>query len=158
MSGQPIQFEFRTGLKSGRDEIHAGSFLRNRRIAFDAALAHDPREFARILVHELFHFTWLRLGNPRRRSYEELVAAEVRSRVRGELGWSAEWRKKALLPGDLECRGRRWREYLCESFCDTAAFLYSGVASHPEYTLALRSRGARRLWFEGSGLAKRISI
>jgi hypothetical protein len=156
--GEPVQVEFRTGLRDRRHEIHAGSFLRERRVAVDRALAHDPREFGRILVHELFHFAWVKLGNPSRRSYEELVAGEVRSGIRGELGWSAEWRKAALPSSEMESRGRRWREYVCESFCDTAAFLFSKLESHPEYTLSFRSRGARRRWFERSGLAKRISI
>jgi hypothetical protein len=47
-------------------------------------------------------------------------------------------------------RTRRWREYCCESFCDTAAWMYSGVRSHPEFTLAPRFRARRRLWFENA--------
>ena len=138
--------------------MHAGAFLRERRIAFDAELAADPREFARIFVHELFHFVWPRLGNPRRRSYEALLCQELLDRARGELGWSAEWRKRALQPRDPGCRTRRWREYVCESFCDTAAWVFSGVQSHPEYTLARRFRRRRRQWFVQSDVTKRISI
>ena len=99
-----------------------------------------PREFPRIFVHELFHFVWLRAGNPRRWSFERVVRGEFRSGARGELGWSAEWRKAALRAGDVRRRSRRWREYCCESFCDTAAWLYSGVIRHPEFTLAAPSR------------------
>jgi len=43
--------------------------------------------------------------------------------------------------------GRGWREYLCESFCDTGAWLYAGVKGHDEYTLAARFRKRRRAWF-----------
>jgi hypothetical protein len=92
----------------------------------------------------LFHFVWLRAGNPVRQSFETLLSGETR---RGELGWSAEWRMGVLTPADVQGRSRRWREYCCESFCDTAAWLYSGVRRHPEFTLAARFRRARRVWF-----------
>jgi hypothetical protein len=98
-------------------------------------------------VHELFHFAWLRAGNPTRLGYEAVLRAEQAAGARGELGWSAEWRKSGLRAGDLESRSRRWREYCCESFCDTAAWLYSGVARHTEFTLAPRFHARRRAWF-----------
>src|ERR1700724_2529704 len=99
--GLPIEIAFLPELKvrsgklhSGKTErgreVHAGSFLRQRRIVLDAALKAQPRELARILTHELFHFAWLRLGNPVRRRFEDLLQGEMRRRVRGELGWSAE--------------------------------------------------------------------
>jgi hypothetical protein len=96
----------------------------------------------------LFHFVWLRAGNPLRRSWEAILKAEHAAHARGELGWSAEWRKQALRTADSRARSRRWREYCCESFCDTAAWLYSGVRRHPEFTLGRRSCSRRRLWFE----------
>ena len=98
--------------------VYAGSFIRKREIVLDQELESQPRELARILVHELFHFAWVRLGNPARRSYEALVREEWKQRARGELGWSAEWRKQALETRDVRLRSRRWREYCCESFCD----------------------------------------
>ena len=113
----------------------------------DQDLQRQPRELARILVHELFHFAWARLGNPARRSYEALVRQEWLQRARGELGWSAESRKRLLASGTLPASGTAWRDYLCESFCDTAAWLYSGVGRHPEYTLATRHRNRRAEWF-----------
>src|SRR5262249_11038016 len=89
-------------------------------------------------------FVWLRLGNPRRWSYEKLLLAEWSDGVPGELGWSAEWRKAELRgPEDT----RRWRQYCCESFCDTAAWLYAGAKQHDEFTLPDRSRSRRRKWF-----------
>jgi hypothetical protein len=123
--------------------VHAGAFVRERRIAFDCS----RKEFPRIFVHELFHFVWARLGNPARRSYERLVQGEWQAAARGELGWSAEWRKRALAAADVESRSRRWREYCCESFCDTAAWLYSGARRHPEFTLTGGWRTRRRAWF-----------
>lgn len=132
--------------------VYAGSFVRKRRIILDSELKQQPRELARILVHELFHFVWVRLGNPSRASYEKLVREEWRKHARGELGWSAELRKKALRarPRDrtLGPGSPAWRDYLCESFCDTAAWLYSGVHRHPEYTLAARHRRRRAEWFQ----------
>jgi len=154
LTGRPVTLEVRAGLTDRRGVVHAGSFLRERRIAFEAELVDEPREFARIFVHELFHFVWLRLGNPRRWSYEALLRDELRRGALGELGWSAEWRKRNIRRG-----GRRhWREYACESFCDTAAWLFSGVRSHPEYTLASRFREGRRQWFAKSDVTKGISI
>jgi hypothetical protein len=129
--------------------VYAGSFIRMRRIVLDQELEHQPRELARILVHELFHFAWVRLGNPARRSYEALVREEWKRRARGELGWSAESRKRAILKDPHPKAGSpAWRDYLCESFCDTAAWIYSGVRRHPEYTLAMRHRNRRAKWFQ----------
>src|ERR1700681_969685 len=90
--GLPIQVTFLPELKvrrgkllSGKTEqgreVHAGGFLRQRRIGLEAALKTRPRELARILTHELFHFAWLRLGNPQRRRYEDLLQDEIRKRV-----------------------------------------------------------------------------
>ena len=158
MEGRPVRLEIRRELADRRGAVHAGAFIRERRIAFDAELAADPQEFARIFVHEIFHFVWLRLGNPRRWSYEELLRREMRAGARGELGWSAEWRKRALAPRDAARRTHRWREYACESFCDTAAWIFSGVRAHGEYTLAGRFCERRLQWFQQSGATDRISI
>jgi hypothetical protein len=123
-------------------------------MVFDRSLAGFPR----IFVHELFHFVWLRKGNPARRSFEDLLKAECLAGVPGELGWSAEWRKLALHPRDIEIRTRRWREYCCESFCDSAAWLYSGVLRHEEFTLPARPRKLRRAWFAGAVEGRALSI
>lgn len=128
--------------------VYAGSFIRKRQIVLDRELERQPRELARILVHELFHFVWARLGNPARRSYEELVLEEWKQRARGELGWSAESRKRELSNQWRRTASLQWRAYLCESFCDTAAWIYSGVRRHPEYTLAARHRNRRAAWFQ----------
>jgi hypothetical protein len=131
--------------------VFAGSFIRKRRIVLDQELQRQPRELARILVHELFHFAWVRLGNRARRSYEELVREEWTQRARGELGWSAELRKRALLKRSPNpAASAAWRDYLCESFCDTGAWIYSGVHRHAEYTLAARHRDRRAAWFRGA--------
>lgn len=149
LDGAPVKLEWGTDLHAWRGRlvtgrgqaVHAAAFLRERRLVLDRGLGKD---LGRILIHELFHWVWLRLGNPARRSWESLLAVEMAARARGELGWSAEWRK-----AELRDRGkRRWREYLCESFCDTAAWLYAGVDDHEEYTLAARRRAARGTWFE----------
>lgn len=154
--GEPIQVEFQPRLMvagkklvSGADRgvaVHAGAFLRERRLVLDDDLLCHPAELERILIHELFHWVWLRLGNPLRAAWEELIAREVGCKARGELGWSAEWRKKALAPADGRDRNRRWREYLCESFCDTAAWLLG--RPHAEHTLANRYRMQRKRWME----------
>ena len=150
LAGEPIRILRAPGLRDGHGAVHAGSFLRQRRIAFNCT----REEFARVLVHELFHFVWLRLGNPRRRSYEVLLGRELAQGARGELGWSADWRKQGLGRADIRSRTRHWREYCCESFCDSAAWLYAGIERHEEFTLAARFRKGRSAWFAkiaGSG-------
>jgi hypothetical protein len=136
-----------SGGRAGR-EVHAGAFPRRREIVLGSELLGEPRELGRILLHELFHFVWLRAGGPLRRSWEAVLEAEQRRRARGELGWSSEGRKSQLTPKDCERRSRRWREYACESFCDSAAWLLGGISEHEEFTLARRFREVRRLWFE----------
>jgi hypothetical protein len=154
-AGDPIRIRFVRDL-SAHGPIHAGSLLRERRMLLETSLARD--EFARIFVHELFHFVWLRLGNPRRRSFERLLAREIAAGARGELGWSAEWRKQALDASHRRRRTRRWREYVCESFCDSAAWIYAGAGRHPEFTLAASFRSGRRQWFECTIATNGISV
>lgn len=154
LSGAPIRIHLTKGLRDRYGAAHGGAFLRERRIALDCA----PGELPRIVAHELFHFVWLRLGNAGRRSWEGLLRSELASGARGELGWLAEWRKRALSPGRIATRHRRWREYCCESFSDTAAWLYCGIARHDEFTLAPRFRLRRRAWFAAAGERGPFSI
>ena len=155
VDGAPILVEFRPDLTAWRGRllsgetrgrpVHAASHPRVRQIVLDSALLRDAVELRRITVHELHHFAWIRMSNADRAAYGELVRPQVE--LRGELGWSAEGLKNSLRAGDLEQRTRRWREYVCESFCDTAAWHYSRAESHPEWTLARRQRAVRRAWF-----------
>jgi hypothetical protein len=121
--------------------------MRDRSIVIDQSLLSHPAELRRIVTHELFHFVWSHLGNPARREWEALLAAECAEGARGELGWSAEWRKVELTPRDRRLRSRRWRDYACESFCDTAAWLLTGARPHEEATLATRRARRRAQWF-----------
>ena len=143
LRGALPRIEAAPGLRDRRGEVHAGAFLREGRIAFNCTRA----EFPRIFIHEIFHFAWARAGNPARWSYEALLRGEIAGGARGELGWSAEWRKLALRRNDIDSRTRVWREYCCESFCDTAAWIYAGSGDHREFTLAVRFRDRRRRWF-----------
>jgi hypothetical protein len=154
LAGRPIRLQRIPCLRDRRGPVHAAAFLRERRIAFDCTVA----EFPRIFVHELFHFVWLRAGNPLRWSYENLLRGELRGRAPGELGWSAEWRKAKLTTLDIRARGHRWRDYCCESFCDTAAWVYSEIARHSEFTLPRDCRKSRRQWFDCELESKRLSI
>ncbi len=140
-------------------QIHGACDIRKRIIVLDSGLRAHPPELRRILVHELFHFVWANLGNPTRKSWVDLIEKEWERRARGELGWSAEYRKDALraIPA-AERNPRYWREYLCESFCDTAAWLYSEVKTHEEFTLAPRFTKARAAWFRESFQSRKLSI
>jgi hypothetical protein len=141
--GDPIRVEIRRSLGSHL----AGASIPRRLILLDAAVLARRGEFERILIHELFHFVWVRLSNQKRLAWEQLLARELRERVKGELGWSAEWRKELLTRTDLRLRTPKWRRYACETFCDSAAWMYSGLRAHDEFTLAAASRRLRRCWF-----------
>jgi len=143
LTGSPIEIRRRGGLRdTAGNPAHAATFLRERLIVLDLDLKHDRD---RIVWHEIFHFAWVRLGNPRRLDWGRLLSGEFRAGARGETGWSAEWRKIELSEEDVSRRTRRWREYCCESFCDTAAWILSGRES--EITLARRWREGRKSWF-----------
>ena len=168
LCGRPLQVGFRPELRTAKgrlrsgggagQEVHAASFIRQREIVLESDLAAQPTELARVLVHELFNFIWQRAGNPLRRSYEVLLEDELTHEAWGELGWSSESRKRSLRLGDRRRRTRRWREYVCESFCDSAAWLLAGLRAHEEFTLTLRHRRARRAWFRSVLARDEISI
>ncbi len=141
--GAPIRVEIRGSLGSQL----AGASIPRRLILLDAAVLARRGEFERILIHELFHFVWVRLSNRKRVAWEQVLAGELRERVKGELGWSAEWRKELLTPADPRLRTPKWRRYACESFCDSAAWMFAGLRAHDEFTIAVPSRHLRRRWF-----------
>jgi hypothetical protein len=126
-----------SGLHQPGKPVHAASFIRRREIVLESQLQSHPRKLKLILIHEIFHFVWARLGNPRRAAFAALIHAELAASARGELGESAQ----AAKHGEV-------KNYICESFCDTAAWLYSGVKTSPEFTLAARWRGKRKAWFD----------
>ncbi len=168
LSGRCIHVSFRPRLTAHRgkllsrspkgDAVYAGSFLRKRRIVLDDDMLRTPRILERIFVHEVFHFVWLRLGANVRAAFEELVASEFDRAARGELGWSSESMKLKLTQADREERSRRWRDYICESFCDTAGWLFGTTRQYSEMTLARRFRESRRRWFREHLSARPLSI
>jgi hypothetical protein len=145
LSIQPELTSHRGGLLSGQPlrgtPVYAASFICERRIVLEEKLLRQKRLFRLILVHELFHFVWARLGNEKRSAFSRLLAAERKARARGELGESAQVRKDLLNVADC------WRDYVCESFCDTAAWFYARVRKHESFTLAKRWQVRRAAWF-----------
>lgn len=113
--------------------VHAASFIRRREILLETELLTKP-DLSLILVHEIFHFVWARLGNPKRAEYARLLNKEGP----GELGESAAVSKET------------GRDYPCESFCDTAAWLYAPSPNRRHVTLAQRWQVRRRAWFEAT--------
>ncbi len=151
--------------KGWGEPVYAGADIRRRLITLDSSLLDDPRDFTRILIHEVFHFAWARLGNPARRAFVDLVEREFSSGARGELGWSSQYRKDILRT--LRCSRsarlavdfpHRWRGYVCESFCDSAAWVYSGLHRHDEFTLAARYRQRRAAWFSQLSQKRKVLI
>jgi hypothetical protein len=152
--GDPIRVEIRHSLGSHL----AGASIPRRLILLDAAVFARRGEFERILIHELFHFVWVRLSNQKRLAWEQVLAGELRKRVKGELGWSAEWRKEILKRADPRLRTPKWRRYACESFCDTAAWMFAGLRAHDEFTLVAASRRLRRRWFTEQFSARPVAV
>ena len=147
--GLAIEVRYSAGLRdTAGNPAHAATFIRERLIVLDEELLRDPAEHARILAHEIFHFAWVRLGNPARLEWEAMLRGEFVLRAPGEAGWSAEWRKLRLRRRDVQLRTRAWRDYCCESFCDTAAAWVT--RSRAETTLPRRSLHARFAWLAAS--------
>lgn len=157
--GQPIHLSYLAAPRAVRGRLTSGgvygsaldgcSFIRERRVVLAEELRDDPLSHQRVLLHELFHFAWVRLGNPARRSFENLLAAEWRLGTPGEVGWPAAEAKGLVQHRDADQRRPRWRRYVCESFCDTAAWHGLGREDVPDVTLPVRARGRRRAWMEG---------
>jgi hypothetical protein len=130
--------------------VHAASFLRDRKIILDTDLLGRPRLLRLILLHEIFHFVWVRLGNGKRQEFAAMLKREQISRASGEIGESSGVLKQRLLDRGAPCTSRAWRDYVCESFCDTGAWLYAGARTQSGGTLAARWRDRRERWFRAT--------
>jgi hypothetical protein len=151
LSGPAIRVELRDTLGPHL----AATSIPRRLILLDREVLRNQGDFERILIHEIFHFVWVRMSNASRRDWEELLAAE---RAPGELGWSADWRKQELEPDDLRLRSPKWRRYVRESFCDSAAWLFAELKRHDEFTLPAPPRRIRKKWFEENVASHEIAI
>ena len=140
--------QIRVELRESLGPHLAATSIPQRLILLDQEVLEKRGDFERILIHEIFHFAWVRLSNVIRRDWEMTLARELDLNARGELGWSAERRKKKLTSSQVRGRSRAWRLYACESFCDTAAWRFAGVGRHDEFTLAARFRRRRGVWFK----------
>lgn len=122
--------------------MYAASFIRQRRIVLETALLSSPKTLQFIFIHEVFHFAWVRLGNAARREYSRLLTNELQHRARGELGESS-----AVKKAELRFQPELWRDYLCESFCDSAAYIFAGDTVHEGAKLGRAWTALRREWF-----------
>ena len=163
-----IKIAVASGLQTpAREPAHAASFIPQRYLLLAQSLFARRGELGRILYHELCHFLWPRLRSGRR-LYEATITLETEAGIRGELGYSAASAKEALCADQNQVarspsarltrvQQRRWRHYLCESFCDTGAWLLLRQAGHrrnrhSEWTLERRARPERsQAWHAGAG-------
>jgi len=157
-AGRPVQVVFRPELTAYRGkllsradrgtQVYAATYIRRRKMVLETSLLADPAALRFIFVHELFHFVWVRLGNKTRDEYSGLLLAEIARRARGELGESSAV-KKAELRDDhgVLPSSALWRDYVGESFCDSAACLFTGRTVHEGPKLAKRWTAIRRDWF-----------
>ena len=163
-----IKIAAAAGLQTpARGPAHAASFIPQRYLLLAQSLFSRSGELGRILYHELCHFLWPRLGTGRR-FYEAAITRETQAGITGELGYSAAAAKEALTGAQgqattaasaapARARERRWRHYLCESFCDTGAWLLLRQAGHrrsrhSEWTLEQRTRPERfEAWRAAAG-------
>ena len=155
LTGAPVRVDLVRGLRDRRGPVHAGSFpprtphrarLHARRVSADLR----PRGGALHLAAP---------GQPgalalRRRG----ARRNRRAAPAGNWGGARSGGRTRCARTTSAARTRRWREYCCESFCDTAAWLYSGLERHEEFTLArtLAQRGAA--WFAESLDNRTLSI
>lgn len=148
------------------DCVHALSFIPQGYLLLGEDLFASPAELGRILFHELCHFLWPRLRRGRG-VYEAAILREAGAGIGGELGFSAAAARLGL-PAHITnperlapTEFRRWRHYLCESFCDTGAYVLPrrsgyGRSRHSEWTLPRQARPAREAaWLEAAGLGSR---
>ncbi|MDQ2776989.1 MAG: hypothetical protein M3Y57_19020 [Acidobacteriota bacterium] len=140
-----IRGKLLSGVSGRGTQVYAASFIRDREIVLETTLLADEAVFKLIFAHEIFHFVWAGVGNGLRHSFEALLRYERRRHARGELGESS-----AVKKPHCEASFRRWKDYVCESFCDTGAWLYSGVNDQDVFTLAERWRKKRADWFRAA--------
>ncbi|MBV9676877.1 MAG: hypothetical protein JO185_11120 [Acidobacteriaceae bacterium] len=157
MFGNPIYFDLRRSLTAHRGKllfgagtgtpVHAAAFIRQRTVVLETGLLSEAERLRLVLIHEVFHFVWVRLNNCQRRDFADLLIDEMRGRARGEMGESSGLKKQLVQDrASLGLSSRLWRDYVCESFCDSAAALYSGVAANEHFTLAERWAKRRYQW------------
>lgn len=128
--------------------MYAASFLRQRKIILERALLRNRGTFRLILIHELFHFVWPRLGNGSRKSFEAVLLEESRRGARGDLGESSGVTKELLPRSSANEKPGPWRDYVCECFCDTAAWFYTRREADDLFSLAKRWKDRRKAWFD----------
>lgn len=138
----------RRGLRVAGDcSTQAVSYVRERVLVLHRRLLRQRWLGQRLFYHELCHFLWPRLAAGARRRYLKHLRRELAQAVRGELGYSAQDRKRRRLRRVRS--GSAWREYACESFCDTGAYALARAAGlgarlrSVEFTLAPRHRPGR---------------
>ena len=145
-------------LRNGDRSTQAVSYVREKVIVLRQRLFRQRWLGQRLFYHELCHFLWPRLGVRARKRFVRHLECERARGLRGELGYSAQYRKARLLRNTgagakhlfrTIFQGQAWREYACESFCDTGAYALARAAgSRPalrsvEFTLGARRRPAR---------------
>lgn len=123
------------------DQVFAASFLPQREIVLDQSLLTHAPDFVEILTHELFHFVWRRLPNADRASWSVLLESEKRPRHPGLSS------KIAFERHNEKASSAKWKHYVCEAFCDSAAAL-------PGRKLSAH----RRRWFESLNKRRRLAV
>jgi hypothetical protein len=148
----PRLTDYRGKLLSGDHRgtpIYAAAFVRERRIVLETDLVKTPDALRFIFVHELFHLAWLRLGNGRREAFRKLLVNEIAANVRGELGESSTVKKGQWMAcPEFSVRAPNWRDYTCESFCDSAASFYAAGRVPSGYKIGKAWTAIRRDWFD----------
>jgi hypothetical protein len=125
------------------DEVFAASFLTRREIVFDESLLHHAPEFLNIFAHEIYHFVWRKLANEDRISWDALLQMEKRPLHCG-LSSRVAFERHRERPSS-----KKWKHYLCEAFCDSAAALTTPQAKLPP---------KRRAWLEALWKRRRLAI
>lgn len=158
-AGRPVQVAFRPALTAYNGKllsradrgtpVYAAMYIRRRKMVLETSLLAHAAALRFVFVHELFHFAWVRLGNKTREEYSGLLLTEIARRARGELGESSAVKKTELREhAGVSPSSALWRDYICESFCDSAACIFTGRTVHEGPNLAKRWRAIRGDWFD----------
>lgn len=115
------------------EEVFAASFLARREIVFASELLDHAPALVEIFAHEIYHFAWRRLGNVERAAWAQLLQGETKPK---HAGLSSRLRYEEFIERRAD---RRWKNYVCEAFCDTA-----GAMTQPKSKISSQ----RKQWFK----------
>jgi len=125
------------------EEVFAASFVARREIVLASELLDHAPALVEIFAHEIYHFAWCRLGNPERAAWADLLRIETKPK---HAGLSSRLRYDEFIQ---QATDRRWKNYICEAFCDTA-----GAMTLPKANISSQ----RKRWLESLRERRKLAV